>query len=158
KRFSHTASFPPLEQFPYNGYPAFLVRSQLPVFALQMFATSTNELLLAIEPSTRGLLVPFVVLLAAILVAVSFVILFNAVRRARGTTLLAPFVWSFISLALVVPAYLYLMQPVRYFADFYRREGLWLIALCSSFCPLLALLGAKRPQNRMWQWIVVSFW
>jgi hypothetical protein len=123
-----------------------------------MFLTSATQLLLAISPSLRGLLVPFVVLLVAILVAVSFVILFGAARRARGTTLLAPLVWSLLSLTLVVAAYLYLLQPTRYLPAIHQHDDLWLIALCASFCPLLALLGAKRPQNRMWQWIVVSFW
>ncbi|MEQ8837667.1 MAG: hypothetical protein RID07_12745, partial [Lacipirellulaceae bacterium] len=28
----------------------------------------------------------------------------------------------------------------------------------SIFCPLMAVLGAKRPQNRGWQWIVLSLW
>jgi len=28
----------------------------------------------------------------------------------------------------------------------------------STFCPLMAVLGAKRPQNRGWQWIVLSLW
>jgi hypothetical protein len=123
-----------------------------------MLATSTNLLLPLAIAHLRGWIVQFGVLLAAIVMAVSFVILFNGARRARGTTLLAPFVWSLISLVLVMAAYLSLLQPTRYLPAVFQHDDIWLIVLCSSFCPLLALLGAKRPQNRMWQFIVASFW
>ena len=33
----------------------------------------------------------------------------------------------------------------------------WL-AVCATFCPAMAQLGAKRPQDRGWQWIVLSLW
>ena len=31
-------------------------------------------------------------------------------------------------------------------------------AAMATFCPLMALLGAKRPQDRAWQFIVFSLW
>ena len=30
------------------------------------------------------------------------------------------------------------------------------LAACTTFCPLMAVLGARRPQHRGWQWVVVS--
>jgi hypothetical protein len=27
-----------------------------------------------------------------------------------------------------------------------------------AFCPIMAVLGAKRPQDRGWQWVVASLW
>jgi len=32
------------------------------------------------------------------------------------------------------------------------------VAATAAFCPLMAILGAKRPQNMGWQFIVVSLW
>jgi hypothetical protein len=37
--------------------------------------------------------------------------------------------------------------------------SLWRYAAAvGTFCPLTAILGAKRPQDRGWQWVVASLW
>jgi hypothetical protein len=37
--------------------------------------------------------------------------------------------------------------------------SLWrYVAAAMTFCPLMGVLGAKRPQDRGWQWVVLSLW
>jgi hypothetical protein len=75
-----------------------------------------------------------------------------AIRSARGTTLVAPLAWAL--LAYVFTGGVATFLPVSH-ADWSK----WIfIASTSTLCPAVALFGAKRPQNRAWQWIVVAFW
>lgn len=77
------------------------------------------------------------------------------VRRCRGSTLTAPLAWvagcsgllAIVELggAVVGPAP---QQPtlLRY------------LTIVGTFCPLVAVLGAKRPQDRAWQATVAALW
>ncbi len=78
-------------------------------------------------------------------------------RRLAGTTLWAVWNWSLVSLLSIGLAELTVaalgadppqawITPLRF------------VAAASSFCPVMALLGAKRPQDRGWQFIVVALW
>ncbi len=90
-----------------------------------------------------------VVLLVAIVVATATMVILSGCRRAQGTTLFSPLVWALVSLWMLVAVST---------SSLGQQPSWWLIAATSTFCPLVALLGAKRPQNRAWQLIVVSFW
>ncbi|HVC99068.1 MAG TPA: hypothetical protein VND64_35715 [Pirellulales bacterium] len=76
-------------------------------------------------------------------------------RELRGTTLLAPWRWacfSFATLAVgeVIVAWPSVdLSPVG--ADHVRY-----LAGVTTLAPFVALLGAKRPQDRAWQWIVLA--
>lgn len=76
--------------------------------------------------------------------------------RIRGTTLVAPWVWASISLVTLTAVELCLTlvgDPPPAWAPAARYA-----AAVSTFTPIMALLGAKRPQDRGWQWIVASLW
>jgi hypothetical protein len=75
-------------------------------------------------------------------------------RRLQGTTLLAPAAWWCLSLAA--------LAAVEFCAAWFAGESsgplphLEMLAAGTMFCPFLAVLGAKRPQDRGWQFIVAS--
>ena len=78
-------------------------------------------------------------------------------RRARGTTLAAPLAWAVASaavLALVEGALAWNGAAIPTSTASLLRYA----AAVGTFCPLMAVLGAKRPQDRGWQWIVLSLW
>lgn len=73
----------------------------------------------------------------------------------RGTTLLPAWWWAVLSLLLVAGAELLVNNstPGAAWADPLRFT-----AALSTFCPGMAVLGAKRPQDRAWHMIVLSLW
>jgi hypothetical protein len=74
----------------------------------------------------------------------------------RGTTLVAPWAWSLVTLLALAGTEMTIAvagSPAPLWAAELRFA-----AAMSTFCPTIALLGAKRPQNRAWQAIVASLW
>ncbi len=76
--------------------------------------------------------------------------------RIRDTTLVAPWAWTGVSLFTLAGVELALVlsgQALPSWASAARYA-----AAMSTFAPIMALLGAKRPQDRGWQWIVLTLW
>jgi hypothetical protein len=78
-------------------------------------------------------------------------------RRVRGTTLTAPTLW-WIAAATAIAA-VEGMLAYQHADPTTLQASLWRYAAAvGTFCPLTAVLGAKRPQDRGWQWVVASLW
>jgi len=82
---------------------------------------------------------------------------FRAFQKLRGTTLAAPAAWavaSALAMSAVEVALGVGVWPEQSLAAYTARY----FAAVGTFCPVMAVLGAKRPQDRGWQWIVFSLW
>src|SRR5262249_30040310 len=92
------------------------------------------------------------VICLAMIALVGAWVLWRGRRRVIGTTLAAPWAWSLVSLA---------AQFATIASSVFDPPGIWnaplgYAAAITSFGPVVAVLGAKRPQDRAWQWIVVT--
>jgi hypothetical protein len=75
----------------------------------------------------------------------------RAYYSLRDTTLLAPALWCGLAVAAALPAYFHNYNNDLFDGTYYRYTAAVLL-----IAPTLALLGAKRPQNGAWQFIVFT--
>lgn len=74
-----------------------------------------------------------------------------------GTTLLAPWCWALAAI-LAVAAAEFAAQGLDAAGAAQASRALRFAAAGTSCLPLMAVLGAKRPQDRGWQFIVATLW
>jgi hypothetical protein len=79
--------------------------------------------------------------------------LWRSRRRYAGTTLIAPLAWGCAALLLLAG-----VEVTSAFKLVPRGSLAYLryLAACGTFAPGMALLGAKRPQDRAWQFVVLT--
>jgi len=78
-------------------------------------------------------------------------------QRLEGTTLIAPWYWSVIAIGSIIAIELLpFILSDRVWAS--GSTSLRYFAAITTLCPIVSLLGAKRPQHHAWQWIVLSLW
>jgi hypothetical protein len=97
----------------------------------------------------------YIVILIAL--SIALILLLWQRKAVRGLTLSGPWWWSLIAL-LALGAVETLIALRADFATPGVSEPLRFIALTSLFTPLMSLMGAKRPQDGAWHFIVVSLW
>jgi hypothetical protein len=94
--------------------------------------------------------------LAAGLLVVGLAALVWGYRATGGTTLRAVWWWVVVALwAVVASEFAAALTPRQSTALIGQIR---FIAGVATLCPLVALLGAKRPQNQAWQFVVAAFW
>lgn len=86
-----------------------------------------------------------------VLVLTAVAVLVRARYRLRGTTLVAPTTWAIFSLSSMAAV---IGADARWALP--DVEHWHYLAAVTTLTPFVALLGAKRPQNRAWQVIVAA--
>ena len=92
-----------------------------------------------------------------ILAWIATALLIAALPRIRRTTLLSPWCWLIAAIWAMVLSHS--VEPIEIHAtDRHWYQALQYSAHALIFCPFMSLLGARRPQNKMWELVVLTLW
>ncbi|MEX0867454.1 MAG: hypothetical protein WD030_08845, partial [Pirellulales bacterium] len=101
--------------------------------------------------------------IALVATIISLALLLWRSGRLRGTTLVAPWCWTIAAVTAVGSVELLIAWWQSQAGESTPPAGPWpgllrQAAAALTICPAAALLGAKRPQDRPWQFVVLSLW
>ncbi|MFP6672015.1 MAG: hypothetical protein VB857_11425 [Pirellulaceae bacterium] len=88
--------------------------------------------------------------------AVGCWLLLANVRRLRGSTLMGPWSWALLGLWFVAAVEVY--RGLNSAASDHWFLTIQFAAAVTTLLPAVALLGAQRPHDRIWQFVVASLW
>ena len=98
--------------------------------------------------------IPFsVVLSCGVLVGITLLAVWKTIRQ---TTLIGPWFWVLTALILITGVEI--LANVLFADSDSFIESLRFVCYGATLCPVMALLGAKRPQHLAWQAVVVALW
>lgn len=103
------------------------------------------------------LAIVLIVTTIALVMACGWLGLARSWPRIVGATLVASWAWSGLAITLVGLTEIFLTLRWQEASPAHAAH-LRYLAAASTFCPVMALLGAKRPQHRAWQFIVLTLW
>ena len=103
-------------------------------------------------------MIPLIPILTTLAIAAAACFLFWRREALRGTTLTHAWWWVLLSLGTILFGELLLWLT---FTD--EQIAIWspivqLISATSTFCPMMAVLGARRPGHHAWQFVVATMW
>lgn len=87
-------------------------------------------------------------------------LMFRTRRFVKDTTLVGPWLWMQGSLCVIGCTHLLVAFANRgsVAESTSWKTAVLFAAAATSFCPLMSLLGAKRPQDRGWHFVVLTLW
>jgi hypothetical protein len=100
--------------------------------------------------------VPFYLPLGVVVIGLATLIWWWRLPQLRGTTLGAPWFWCWLSVVVVALGELTVVGFTPHSEPW--AQPLRFAAASSLFCSTVSLLGAKRPQDSAWNFIVFSLW
>ncbi len=92
--------------------------------------------------------------IATIFLMVCLAALFWKRQHLAGTTLTAAWWWLIVAVTGVGAAF----ALIAWYEQPWWAPAVRFAAACLSFCPSMAVLGAKRPQHTAWTFITASLW